>query len=88
MIQMLHVYLVVKDKNNKWRANKLILGKKRNLADVSTFEYLITLGAKICMDDDDDFVIGWASENNHSHVIKFLMKHGANIDINNNFIVK
>ena len=37
----------VKDKENKWRANKIILGKRYDLCDMKTFKYLISEGANI-----------------------------------------
>ena len=40
-------FKMVKDpEDDKWRANKIILGKRYNLSDISTFEYLIQQGAE------------------------------------------
>ena len=44
---------MVSDKiGDKFRSNKIVLGKKYNLADVTTFRMMIELGANIHADDD------------------------------------
>jgi len=52
-------FKMVLDENNKWRANKIILGKRRNLCEVSTFEYLINQGVDIHI--NDDYTLRWSS---------------------------
>jgi len=70
-------FKIVKD-NNKWRANKIILGKKYNLIDVSTFKYLLDQGADIHTDDNS--AIKWAIENGHSEIIQYLISKGVDND--------
>jgi len=79
-------FKMVQDKNNKWRANKIILGKKYNLNNISTFEFLISNGANIHA--DSDYAIRWASINGHSEVIQFLISNGADIHANNDFAIR
>jgi len=75
-------FKIVQDKNNKWRANKIFLGKKYNLNDVSTFEYLISNGV------DDDCAVRWASENGHLEVVQFLISNGADIHACNDYAIR
>jgi len=68
-------FKMVKDGNNKWRANKIILGKRYNLCDVSTFQYLLDQGADIHAIADKK-VFRWACENGHLEVAKWLLQLG------------
>ena len=79
---------------NKYRADKIILGKKYNLSDPLTFQLLIERGANI---HAPDVVVQWASLNNinvhmgyncvlvwafrncHLEIVKWLMKNGIDI---------
>jgi len=79
-------FKMVKDENNKWRANKIILGKRRKLTNVSTFEYLISHGANIHTYDDN--AIRWASHYGHLEVVKLLISKGANIHAANNYALR
>ena len=69
--------MVQDESGDKWRANKIILGEKRSLADVETFQYLISLGANIHV--DDDCALGWSAEKGHLEVVKHLEEKGADI---------
>ena len=75
-------FKIVKD-NNKWRANKIILGKRYNLWEKETFEYLVSIGADIHIDNDSP--LSWASGNGHLDVVKYFVSIGANIHAYNNF---
>jgi len=70
---------------NKWRANKIILGKKYNLCDVSTFKYLKDQGSSF----NNDFLLQYASKNkSHPEVIQFSILEGANIHTGNDYAVR
>ena len=45
-------FKMVKDEENKWRANKIIFGQKHNLNNVDTWKYLMKQGANIHANDD------------------------------------
>jgi len=64
-------FKMVKDKNNKWRVNIIILGTRYNLSDVSTFQYLIDHGIDIYANNKR--TIKWASKNRYSKVVEFLI---------------
>jgi len=79
-------FKMVQDENNKWRANKIILGKRYNLNDVSTFEFLISNGADIRA--KKDYAIRWASKNGHFKVVKFLISKEADIHSKNEYAIR
>lgn len=64
---------------NKWRANKIILGKKYFLGDIQTFEYLKSIDADFNI--ANSFPIRWAAENGYLEVVKYLAKNGADIEM-------
>ena len=66
-------FKIVKD-NNKWRANKIILGKKYNLWEKETFEYLVSVGADVHA--DINFAVRLASEKGYLDVVKYLVELG------------
>ena len=72
--------------NTKWRANKIILGKRYNLWERETFEYLVSVGADVHV--DNDFAIRYASEEGHLDVVKYLVSIGADIHADNNYAVR
>ncbi len=72
--------------NNKWRANMIILGKKRILSSTSTIKYLIENGADIHI--DNDCALKWAVENGYTKIVKLLIEKGANIYARNNCAIK
>ncbi len=76
----------VKDGQNKWRSNKIILKDKMDLWKATTFEYLKKQGADIRA--DNDYAVGWASRKGHLEVVKFLVEHGANVRANNDYAVR
>ena len=64
-------FKMVKDGNNKWRSNKIILGHKHDLANVATFKYLIEAGTDISSGNIS--VIQWAGRNNYIEIVKYLV---------------
>ena len=62
----------VADGNNKWRCNKIFLGKKYPLADISTFKYLIECGADVVT---THYAIGWAVDNDSIELLKYLIEY-------------
>jgi len=71
-------FKMVKDGKNKWRANKIILGKRYNLCDVSTFQYLLDQGADIHAIANKK-VFRWACKNGYLEVAKWLWQLGNEI---------
>lgn len=70
-------------------ANKIILGKKYNLSNVSTFEYLISLGANINNSSVESHPIIWAANRGYVNIIKFLVdEHNVKPDIHNYLAIK
>lgn len=65
-------FKMVADSDDKWRANKIILGKRFNLSDPKTFEYLETLGANIAVYAYDIFE--HAYQNEFFDIIIYLYK--------------
>jgi ankyrin repeat protein len=66
---------------NKWRASKVILGERKELTDINTWKWLISVNADIHA--DNDYALRLASENGHLEVVKLLLEHNANIHSNN-----
>lgn len=64
---------VVKDSyGDKYRANKIILGKKYHLSDPKTFDFLIDQGAKIKKSNFDS-ILDWAITNDYVEIVKYLI---------------
>ena len=74
--------LPLRGQGDKFRSNKIILGKKYDLADITTFQMMIDLGANI---DTNDDALKWASSNGHLEVVKFLVEKGANVHADDNY---
>ena len=75
--------MVSDPKYDKFRSNKIFLGKKYDLADVITFRMMIDLGANIHA--NDDYALRWALEYRRFEVvnyIKSLLKKDTNAKIN------
>lgn len=70
----------------KWRANMIILGKKRVLSNVLTFKYLIENGADIHI--DNNCALKWAAGNGYYKIVKLLLEYGADINAQNNCAIK
>ena len=67
----------------KFRSNKIILGNKYDLTDITTIQMMIDLGADVHA--DDDYALRWASENGHLEVVEFLVGIGFDIHANNDY---
>ncbi len=67
--------------HDKWRANKIILGKKWLLSDTKTFEYLIEIGAINI--NTHNMVIEWAFTRDYTEIIQLLFDHGADANTHN-----
>lgn len=83
-------FQIVADSNDKWRANKIILGKRFDLDKIGTFKYLVELGASVAslepavlyafvrgyFDIVVYFVkIGCSLKSCHNHVLEWACKH-------------
>ena len=69
---------MVKDpQGDKWRADKVILGPRKSLSEVSTWEYLVSVGADVRVHDDE--AVRWASLNGHLEIVKYLVSLGAQL---------
>uniref|UniRef100_A0A6G6ACT6 Ankyrin repeat-containing protein n=1 Tax=Borely moumouvirus TaxID=2712067 RepID=A0A6G6ACT6_9VIRU len=76
-------FQMIKDpEGDKYGANMIILGKKRDLRDIDTWEYLISVGINIRA--DYDFPLRWASYDGHLEIVRYLVEKGANIHVCNN----
>lgn len=79
-VNLREIYLPTSDKklkylksdNDKWRANRIILGKKYSLSKTKTIKMLIKNGAKL--QDFSHDLMDWAIENGCKKIIKFLVK--------------
>ena len=73
--------LWIKDPDgDKFRANKIILGKRYDLSDPLTFQLLVEKGANM----DNDWTFLWASKNKYWKIVMWLMEKGVDINTNNN----
>ena len=71
-------FRMVADEGDKWRVNKIILGKKYELWNVETIKYLVEKGADVYA--DNNYAVRMASQNGHLEVVKYLVEKGAQID--------
>ena len=62
--------------HNKWRANMIILGKRYDLFTVNTFEYLISCGASIHV---NNYALRYSALYGHLDIVKYLIDNGANL---------
>jgi len=69
----------IQDKSrDKWRANMIIFGKRRNLSDINTFKHLVECGADIHIDNDR--ALRWSIENGYIDIFKYLIENRASIN--------
>ena len=54
----------------KWKADKVILGRKRRLDNPKTIQWMLDNGAKIT-----NWALKLASDNSHTKIVKLLLKH-------------
>lgn len=69
--------IINNSEGDKWRANKIILGKKYLLNDPLTFRFLIEKGVDIKV--NNNYAICWASEHNSLEIVKILVENGADV---------
>jgi hypothetical protein len=76
---------MVKDpKGDKWRASKVILGERKSLSEVSTLEWLISIGVDINKEE----ILIIASSNGDLELVKYLVSLGADIHILNEYALR
>ena len=74
------------DNNDKYRADKIILGAKYSLTDPETWQLLVERGADILL--NNNYAVQWASEYGFLAVVKFLVNKGADIRANNDYALR
>ena len=80
-------FRMIKDpEGDKWRANMIILGKRYDLYNIDTFEYLFKNGANIHA--SNDYVLCFSAASGHLDVIKFLIANGANIHVGDDYALR
>src|SRR5579875_3340782 len=67
--------MVLDPQGDKWRANKIILGKRYLLSDLETFKFLVEQGADFRI--NNDYTIQWTSKNGYLEITNFLVEKGA-----------
>jgi len=72
-------------KPRKWKANKVILGRRRKIT-TKVLEELIDEGANIHA--DNDYALRWAALNGHLDIMKFLVEKGANMHAYNDYALR
>ena len=77
---------MVADEQNKYRANKIILGKRYDLNDSTSFKYLVENGADV--KTNNNYALRWASRYGHLDVVKYLVENSADVKTNNNSAVR
>ncbi len=76
----------VPDGKNKWRANKIIFGKKYDLKKASTFKFLVANGMPIAY--NNFYPVRWAAENGYIDIVKYLHSVGSDICADNNYAIR
>ncbi|AVL95224.1 ankyrin repeat protein [Moumouvirus australiensis] len=61
--------------NGKYNSNKLILQNRRDLREISTWEYII-----LNVVDQFNYCLSWACRNNYTNIIKYLVERGINVN--------
>ena len=79
-------FRMVKDEQDKWRANMIILGKRHELSNVNTFRLLIEKGADIHA--GSDYAFRWSVVYGYLDIVKYLLENGANIHADNDYALK
>ncbi|AQN68743.1 ankyrin repeat protein [Saudi moumouvirus] len=75
-------FKMIKDPDgDKYGANMIILGKRRDLRDPETWKYMISIGVDIYA---KNYALKWASNNVHFEIFKYLIENGINIHSDNN----
>jgi hypothetical protein len=80
-------FKIVKDpQGDKWRANKIILGKKYDLWIIETLKMLVEKGADIHI--TGDYVLQLASQCGYLEIVKYLIEKGVDIHADNDFALR
>nr|AEX62281.1 putative ankyrin repeat protein [Moumouvirus Monve] len=68
-------FKMIKDpEGDKYGANMIILGKRRDLRDPETWKCMISMGVDIYA---KKYILKWACENEYSEIIKYLVENGT-----------
>ena len=70
----------------KYKSHSIILGKRRDLNELSTWEWMIK--ERIDVHTNDEWALKWAVINGHLEVVKYLVENGANIHADNELALK
>jgi hypothetical protein len=71
---------MVKDpKGGKWRASKVILGERKSLSEISTWEWMVSIGIDISCNES---ALKWICRNGCLEIAKYLVSLGADIHAN------
>ena len=66
------------DKPKKWKAHKVILGKRRKI-NASVIRELLEEGSNVHASNNCAFK--WASRHGHLEIVKLLVEHGADVHV-------
>jgi hypothetical protein len=64
--------IVCHSSGEKWKANKIIVGKKYSLSNTKTFEYLVSSGTDIHINKDHPLC--WAALEGHYDIVKYIIE--------------
>ena len=67
-------FKIVQAGEHIWRANKIILGKRRELSDINTFNYLLNVGLDI---EYSVLEVSWAAANGYLDIVKLFVENGS-----------
>ncbi|AVL94420.1 ankyrin repeat protein [Moumouvirus australiensis] len=80
-------FQMIKDpEGDKYGANMIILGKRRDLRDPETWKYMILIGVNIR--SKNDFAVQWASGIGYLEVVKYLVSIGVDIRSEDDYALK
>ncbi|AAV50298.1 putative ankyrin repeat protein [Acanthamoeba castellanii mimivirus] len=71
---------------DKYGANMIILGERRDLRNPDTWKYMVSKGVDIRA--EDDYAVKWASKNGHLKVVEYLVSLGADIKSDGDYAVR
>ncbi|WUG43902.1 ankyrin repeat protein [Megavirus chiliensis] len=72
---------IINYQSGEYGTNKIILQNRRDLKEITTWEYMISNGLNIF--DRGNKSLVWACINNHTKIIKYLVDKGIDVNINN-----
>ncbi|AZL89696.1 ankyrin repeat protein [Megavirus baoshan] len=75
-------FKMIKDPDgDEYGANMIMLSERRDLRDVETWDYMVSVGVNIY--DDNSYALKWASKEGHFEIVKYLVENGAYIHADN-----